>query len=228
MNIKTKISSLTLGITSIITQIILVRELLTIFYCNELSIGIILASWLFWVGIGSSVSGKFIDGLKNKESFLSYIHISIGAFIPLNIFIIRYLKNLLKIPPGEIIGLIPMAVSSFLCLSIISILFGVQFNMLSKIASKNSSSSKDISKLYLLESLGASIGGVIFSFFLIKTLSPFQAILVLSAINILASFILSKNIINAFSMLIISIIFIFNFPAIFENNTRSLQFKQLN
>ena len=49
---------LVMGLSSMIGQLILMRELLIVFYGNEISIGIILASWLFWVSIGSFFQAK--------------------------------------------------------------------------------------------------------------------------------------------------------------------------
>ena len=48
-----------IGFTSVIAQIVLMRELIVVFYGNEISLGIMLAGWLLWTAIGSSVSGRF-------------------------------------------------------------------------------------------------------------------------------------------------------------------------
>ncbi len=42
-----------IGLTSLIGQIVLLRELFVVFYGNELSVGAILAGWLGWVAVGS-------------------------------------------------------------------------------------------------------------------------------------------------------------------------------
>ena len=42
-----------LGFTSLVSQIVMTRELIVSFYGNEFFIGWILFGWLFWVGIGS-------------------------------------------------------------------------------------------------------------------------------------------------------------------------------
>jgi hypothetical protein len=42
---------LSLGIVCQIGQIVLLRELLMVFHGNELSLGIILAAWMVWVGL---------------------------------------------------------------------------------------------------------------------------------------------------------------------------------
>ena len=51
-------ASLTLiGFSAVIGQIVLMRELIVVFNGNEISLGIMLATWLFWTAAGSSLSG---------------------------------------------------------------------------------------------------------------------------------------------------------------------------
>ena len=49
-----------LGITSLIGQVMLIRELMIVFYGNEFFIGWVLFSWFLWVGLGSLAAGRFI------------------------------------------------------------------------------------------------------------------------------------------------------------------------
>lgn len=42
-----------IGLTSIIGQVLLMRELVAVFYGNELVFGLILAFWLLWGPVGS-------------------------------------------------------------------------------------------------------------------------------------------------------------------------------
>ncbi|PJC47771.1 MAG: hypothetical protein CO035_05685, partial [Candidatus Omnitrophica bacterium CG_4_9_14_0_2_um_filter_42_8] len=93
--LKLKASAFILGLTSMIGQIIIIRELLVVFYGNELSLGIIFASWLFWVSFGSLVLGRLVDFIPSREKFLSYIQLAISIVLPLNIFFIRFIKSIL-------------------------------------------------------------------------------------------------------------------------------------
>jgi spermidine synthase len=58
--LKLHVSLFYIGFGSILSQILLVREFLVSFYGNELSIGIIFACWLVWIGIGSAFGNKVI------------------------------------------------------------------------------------------------------------------------------------------------------------------------
>ena len=47
-----------IGFNAVVGQIVLMRELIVVFSGNEISLGIMLASWLFWTAIGSYASCK--------------------------------------------------------------------------------------------------------------------------------------------------------------------------
>jgi hypothetical protein len=49
---------LTIGATGITSQLVLMRELLTVFLGNELSLGIILACWLALEALGAWLAGR--------------------------------------------------------------------------------------------------------------------------------------------------------------------------
>ncbi len=71
MGLKLFIFSLLLmGFSGMAAQVILLRELLVVFYGNELSIGIILAIWLLCEAAGASSFRKTSCGFKKKLKFL--------------------------------------------------------------------------------------------------------------------------------------------------------------
>ena len=226
--LKLNISAFTLGLTSMIGQIIIIRELIIVFYGNELSLGIILASWLFWAGFGSLVLGRIVDFIPSKEKLLSYLQLTISILIPVNIFFIRLIKSILKIQPGEIIGFTQMFSTSFVSLSIICALFGFIFILISKIAAKDSNMpSKQVGKIYLLEGLGASVGGLIYTFLLVNSYTPFQNALILGNLNLIVSILFNKNIVQLVYLIIFSTTIIFNWPKHIDGFSRSLQLKPL-
>ena len=53
------------GFASIIVQILLLRELVTVFNGNELTYGISLMIWLAATGLGSYITGKMIKRSKD-------------------------------------------------------------------------------------------------------------------------------------------------------------------
>ncbi|MDO8603650.1 MAG: fused MFS/spermidine synthase [Candidatus Omnitrophota bacterium] len=223
-SLKLNASAFILGLTSMIGQIIIIRELLVVFYGNELSLGIILACWLFWVAFGSLIIGRLADFVSSKERFLSYVQLAISIIIPLNIFFIRFIKSILKIQSGQIIGLTQMLGVSFASLSIVCILLGLSFILIAKIAAKDSNlPSRQVAKIYLFESLGASVGGLLYTFLLIKTYTSFQNALILGNLNLIISILFNRNIIQMVYLVIFSTTVIFNWPKHLDGFTRSLQ-----
>ncbi len=60
------------GATSIVAQVILLRDFLSAFYGNELVIGIILANWMIITGAGSFL-GKFSRKLTASDNLIALL-----------------------------------------------------------------------------------------------------------------------------------------------------------
>lgn len=162
-----------LGFTAIISQFVLIRELLVVFYGNELAVGVMLASWLFWVGAGSWLFGRFSQRIAKPVSF--YAHCSLLACLLLvgEVFLLRLSHPLLGFRIGEIVGFPTIFLNTFSVLAPLSLLLGAQFALGVRIFA---STATDIGHAYVLESLGSIIGGLVFSFFLVRWLEPFQIV----------------------------------------------------
>lgn len=88
-----------MGITSILIQITVLRLLLSTFSGNELDIGITLSFWLTYVGLGSYTGGK----IRLKHAFtLSFILVAI--LVQPTIFIIKAIRPVLSLEPGEVVS----------------------------------------------------------------------------------------------------------------------------
>lgn len=187
------------GFASMAGQILLLRELIVVFYGNELSVGIMLASWLFWVAIGSWVINNishFIEkGLKTTGPpylLFSSLLIAVSIILPLSIFLVRNIKNFLNVSAGEIIGLIPMSISSFFVLAPICLLFGFLFALSCRIVSyKSEKAPVDVGRVYIVEAIGAAFGGLAFVFIFVYFLTPLQIAIFVGILNMLAALLLT-------------------------------------
>ena len=72
-----------IGFTSVIAQIVLMRELIVVFYGNEISLGIMLAGWLLWTAIGSSLAGQVSARLRDSRRLMACLETLIAAVFPL-------------------------------------------------------------------------------------------------------------------------------------------------
>ncbi len=124
-------SLITLGVTSIIAQLVVIRELMISFYGNEFFIGWVVFSWLLWTGIGSLFLGK----LFKKENLLKTFattYILVALFLPLEIYLIRFGKNIIGGTPGEIPNLVPTLLYAFLIIAPLCLILGFQFVVANK------------------------------------------------------------------------------------------------
>jgi len=98
------ISIIGTGISSIVTQIITLREFLSQFSGNEITISLVLFSWLAVGGVGSAASKLF-----PKKTLTSYSIIAlITALLPLiQIIAIRILRDIV-FTHGESPGFYPL------------------------------------------------------------------------------------------------------------------------
>ncbi len=209
-----------LGLNSILGQIIVIRELMVVFYGNELSAGIILAAWLFWTAIGSGVLSKGVDnwgephGGKPQQGLIA-CHIMAALALPGMIWGIRSIRKISGLFPGEIIGLGAMLYSSLLILAPLGLSLGLMFSLGCRLYAKaTGEEAASIGRIYLYEAIGASLGGVLFTYCLVFWATHLQIALGLAVLNILcAIFILaksaptSKSIILILSALALSLLF---------------------
>ena len=138
------------GFSSVISQVVLVRELLITFYGNELSIGFILASWLFWVGMGSWFLGRRADRIKRGIEVFILTQFLIWLLLPLEILLVRMSKDIIGIGLGEIIGPFPMLYFSFLVLAPLCLVIGFQFALGCRVYSQIIREPSDLSGRTLL------------------------------------------------------------------------------
>jgi len=65
-----RVSLLALGFTTTVAQVLLVRELVAVFYGNELVLGLILAAWLAWGALGAGLSGRLFSCSRKSEGHI--------------------------------------------------------------------------------------------------------------------------------------------------------------
>jgi len=94
--------------------------------------------------------------------------------------------------PGEVTGLLPALACAALYLSPLCVTQGLLFPLGARMLGPLRPSA-EVSSAYVLEAIGAGVGGVLFSLLLVRILSPFQSIALLACANFLvAAILLSK------------------------------------
>ncbi|OGW74876.1 MAG: hypothetical protein A2Z72_02360 [Omnitrophica bacterium RBG_13_46_9] len=188
------LSILVTGLSGIIAEVLLLRELLITFYGNELSIGIILANWLILEAIGAFFLGRRIERLSWKIEAFVLLTIIFSLSFPAAIYIARTIKGIIGVIPGEGLGLVPIMSLSFLILSAVSISHGALFTFGCKIyslyptpkgVSEKGGHAASIGKVYIYETLGTTAGGIGLTFLLIPYFNSLEISFAVSLLNVL-------------------------------------------
>lgn len=182
---------LALGISSVITQIIYIREFLNVFYGNELIFGIILASWMSLTAVGAYV-GKYSVRIKRRERYLIILQIFSAVFPLLTVFLLRWLRNVI-FPAGVMLNIPDGIIISFSFLAPYCLISGFLFTFFCISLSENLKSNQ-IGRVYYYDTLGSIIGGLVFNFILVFLLNSLQSLYILLFVNLSAG--LAISIIN--------------------------------
>jgi spermidine synthase len=183
------ISITCLGISHIVTQLVVLREFLNVFHGNELVFGIILANWLLLMGVGSWV-GKSAGRLKRKIETLIWLQVSIALLPILSIFMIRSLRVQIFMA-GVTVDLASIIITSFMILLPYCIISGFLLTLACSVFSAKRTE-EQIGHVYFIDNIGDILGGILFSFVLVFFLDAFQMALVMMFINLLAAIIMSN------------------------------------
>lgn len=167
-----------LGFLALSFQIFLLREFSVHFYGNEITFGILLASWLLWGGLGSITASKF------KFNLLKFpqIYYIIMILFPLGLVGLRFSRFFLNLLPGEITGMISMLIFS------LSISFFVSFPLGMLFVFNTHFQEGNLSKVYLLESIGSSAAGLVVYLFFIPLFSNWHGAALIAGLVSVAIF----------------------------------------
>jgi len=90
-----------LGVSCVMTQLALMREMLSAFAGNEMVLGVVLGLWLLLMGLGTAL-GRMTDKLRNPLAALLAAQIFV-AVIPLaQVFAVRALRNVVFVRGAEV------------------------------------------------------------------------------------------------------------------------------
>ncbi len=169
------------GFTSIIAQILLMRELVATFYGNELLLGLVLMAWLAWVAGGSwGLAGLAARRGWGTGTFAAGLVLA-GTLLLGQMALVRDVRALLGVTPGAFVEFGPMLVAVVLILAPLCLLIGFLFTLGTRLTVEEGGAA---GQAYVWESTGAVLGGALFSFLLVRWLDPFQAALLVAALNL--------------------------------------------
>ncbi len=178
---RTRIIFACLGVTSVMTQVILMRRLMSVFSGNELTLGAALSGWMIWTGLGSAALGRAADRLERPREVLAVLFILAGLLLPATVLLTYTLKTWLGYSHGEIVGLEVIIIASVIITAPVCFALGFAFNLCCKIADGANAA---IGRVYLWEALGSALAGAVFSFILAGRVHVFQQVYMVTAVFI--------------------------------------------
>jgi len=175
-----------IGFSAVIGQIILMRELIVVFNGNEISLGIMLATWLFWTATGSIVSSAVALGANNPRRAVAALQCLVAVSLPPTIWALRAAKSIFQTVPGELVGPLPMLLASLACLSLFCFVSGALFVVAARMVEAECAVSARVatSSAYLLEAVGSGLGGIVASILLLRFLDSFQIATIVAILNL--------------------------------------------
>ena len=154
-----------------------------------MSLGFMLAGWLLWTAIGSSLIGRWAARAHQPHRFVAILELLVAITFPSAIFLVRASKTVFQSVPGEVLGPAPMILTSLLVLSAFCLVCGGLFAAGSQLYARErvTSTGAGTSNVYLLEAVGSGLGGILASLVLIRHFQPFEIAALLSLLNLSAA-----------------------------------------
>ena len=183
-----------MGFTSLITQVLFIREFMAGFLGNELIIGIILGCWIIFEAYASRIFAKKASNAKSPQNIYAICQLLIACLLPLAIFTLRAIKPILGIMPQETAGILALFTGIMLTLFPLSFLDGIQFPFSCRLyANLYPDNANSNSRAYILEACGFIIAAPL-AYLAFIHLNSFQTVFILSFLNCLSGIsILSKD-----------------------------------
>ena len=179
-----------LGVSCVMTQLALLRELLGAFSGNELVLGVVLGNWLLLMGVGAWL-GCGADKFQKPFAVLIALQIWV-AVVPLaQVFLLRALRNVIFIRGAEV-GPAETVVSAFVLLLPYCVSAGGALTLACSLLARQAGAA-GVGQVYVLDSLGGIAGGALFSFVLVRWLDHAAILIYPAVLNLVIAGLLGFN-----------------------------------
>jgi spermidine synthase len=149
------ISLFTIGLISILGQVVLLRELNVAFYGVELIYLLALGIWLFWTAVGALISRR---RWQPSIQAMAILFLFSGIVLPVDVVFIRASRLLFSGVPGAYLSFPHQLMIMIMALMPVGLILGLLFQWAAKIYVADG---KTLAKAYAIESVGGLAGGLI-------------------------------------------------------------------
>lgn len=175
-----------LGAYSQVVQAWLIRESLVVFYGNEVSLGAFFGSWLGWVTVGA-MGVVWLRGrawVQHPLPVLRALLLVLPALLVLQVLAVRGVRLLLDVSAAEFVPLGELFVALLLITAPTGLALGVAFPLACKALRDTAAAPgpgdaavvREVSGLYVVEAIGALLGGVAFTFLIVEWLGVWRGL----------------------------------------------------
>ncbi len=197
------------GFTATALQIVYLREFLSLFYGNELSIGLFMFSWMLWTAAGSFLFGK----IRKPEHYIHSHLFLFSLIIPLTSLAITYLRIKAQPVIGTLPDMMSTLITALLALSLFGLFSGGLFPLYSGLLKQEHRQTSEISsgRVYLWETVGSAFSGLLAGLFLIRLFPARELIIGFALFNFFAALFFLWNLVQkqrAFSASMFALIFV--------------------
>ncbi|MCX6568234.1 MAG: methyltransferase [Candidatus Aminicenantes bacterium] len=173
LDLRPRLPALLLGFLAAAFERYLLRDFSAEVYGHELTFGFFLGSWLLWGGLGSLARPGAARGASSGRLYGLYC-LAILLFF-LSLVALRFSHSLLGILPAELTGLVPALGFALVLSFLLSFPLGHYFVLNAGLLGG------DASLVYLLESAGAAVAGLVVHFLLIPKFSNWEGAALIGA-----------------------------------------------
>ncbi|MCK4873013.1 MAG: hypothetical protein KAS72_09835 [Phycisphaerales bacterium] len=153
------------GLFAQTAQVLLLRELLVVLDGDELALGVMLAAWLVFVGLGAMMMRGGTNTDRPIRRYAVVLAVAIAS-VPPALVLVRLGREVFDAPLGTPLGLGPTIALSCAASAIPAVCTGMLFPLMVRTARARAGTT------YGGESLGALVGGLLLVFVFIGHISP--------------------------------------------------------
>lgn len=181
-------------------QVLLLREFMVALLGHEVVIGVFMGNWLLAVALGSVLAGWLTVGQGRPVRDARLLACLLGAqafLLPAQVLLVRNLRTLLGVPPGEWVELAATFWSSLAIVLPTCLSVGLAFPLACRILTASrpgvtpASAAAPVAWAYAMDGAGSMAGGILLTFALLPRLSLVAMLALLGTASLYAAIRLS-------------------------------------
>ncbi|MFO7999710.1 MAG: spermine synthase [Marinilabilia sp.] len=179
---KGKLTVFVSGFTMLMTQVVLLRELASLYSVNELIVGVFLSFWMLFAGSGA-FAARFFRGFSWSGSGFFPLIAGFASFLALWVL---YLAHIWLVPEGVSPGVIDWLLVTALVTFLFCFPSGMMFTWFS-VALSNQAKQRKTEHVYIAEQIGSLLAGILFYLASSLWLNAFSVLTFLFIVNFLVA-----------------------------------------